>query len=414
MKKLSPLIITFLVFFIFTATSHAASNFDVTRSTENQEITNNFEAIEDLFDAVEQQSFNSIVGYTQQSAANATLNIRGLSASINYLANSSALTFQVPSLGISKTFSNFNTRQENEDDFEAYIENNADGILTKMLQKMVATTASDPVAGNPNSLMSTMATADFDAAYDMASTSGEKQTKAEAEKKKETKREIGLEIGRFSSNGVEKNLLTLPLAYTHYFEDPRKKLRLSSPLSYIETNGSKAYKASFGATLNYPMNEQWSLIPAVRLGILGSQDMGSAALVYSGSLTSMYQHSYKDMSLMFGNMLSVMTTADLKIEAHELPYDISNQVMKNGISVEKPIGYKVLGKMASTEFSIANTQFFGDDLYIDNYTDLAVSIGTRKRVTGSSATDDSLHIGVTYTIGQHGYKGGKLNFGYRF
>lgn len=412
MKRFHPLLISLLLFFIVTDVIYAADNFRVRLDSEGQSIDNTYDAIEDLFEAVEQESFGNIAGYNQNSAALATIDVRGVAASVRYLNGSSALIFRIPSVGINKIFNSFATRQQNEDDFEAYLENNVDNVLTKTLQKLVATTAADPVAGNPDSLMSTMATADFDAAYDLASSS--QQNKTDTKKVAKDKREIGLQVGRSSSDGVEKTMLTLPLAYTHYFEDPRKKLRLSSPLSYVETNGSKAYKASFGATLNYPMNEKWSLVPSVRLGVLGSEDLGSAALVYSGSLASVYQRPYKDMNLMFGNMLSLMTTATLKIRSHELPYDISNQVIKNGISIEKPISYKVLGKKASTEFSIANTQFFGDDLYIDNYTDLAISIGTRKRVTGASEADNSIHVGLTYTIGQHGYQGGKLNFGYKF
>lgn len=415
MKKFSHKIIATSLLSICFSSVYAADNFGTSIMIQgvNSPFNDSYDSIEALLDAVEQDHLGTLPGYTNTVAATATLNIRGIEAIVGYEQDSANLRFSVPSLGIEENFGNFATREENEDAFEEYLESNVDGILTKMLQKMVATTATDPVAGNPNSLMSTMASADFNAAYDMASGSEKKQNETKTEETRK-KLEAGLEVGRFSANGVSKNILTLPVSYTHYFEDPNKRLKLSAPLSYVETNGSKSFKGSFGAALSYPVNEKWAVIPAARVGLLASEDMGSAAVVYSGSLTSLYQFPYKDMSFIIGNMVNVMTTGDIKIEDKELSYDLSNQVIKNGVSIEKPIDYKMLGKLSSVEFSLANTQFFGDDLYIDNYTDLAVSLGTRQRVKGSSETDNSIHVGLTYTVGQHGYSGGKLNFGYKF
>lgn len=394
--------------------SYAADNFNVIINTENQTINDGFNTFEEIFDAIEQNRFNQITGYTNQSAATVNINLRGIDALVKYDQNSSILNFSIPSI-VDKTF-NEGTRTLNENALEDFLKKNQDGTLTKILQKAAAETATDPVAGNPDSLMSTMALADFNAAHDMATfnTKREKQVNA-AGKSDNNKLEIGLEAGRSSANnGVEKNLLTLPLSYTHYFDDPRKQLKISSPLSYVETNNSKSYKGSLGAALSYPINGQWTLIPAARVGVLGSKDLGTATAIYSGSLTSLYHFSYKNMNVMVGNMLSIIQTADLKIEDYELSYQLSNQILKNGISVERPMNYKVLGKKASSEFSISNTQFFGDNLHIENHTDLALSIGTRKRVGGASATADSMHVGITYTIGEHGYNGGKLNFGYKF
>lgn len=409
-KRHSPTVVLSL-FFLCSSVYAADDNFVVMIDTEGQMLTDRFDTFEEIFDAIDQNRFDQITGYTDQSAALTNINIRGVEAIVRYDQNSSILNFSIPSV-IDKTF-NEGTRDLNEDALEDFLKKNQDGVLTKILQEAVAETPSDPVAGNPDSLMSTMASADFNAANDMAFDTREKQV-GEEEKADNNALEIGLEYGRSSANGVEKNLLTLPLSYTHYFENPRKQLKISAPLSYVETNNSKSYKGSLGAALSYPMNDKWTLIPAARIGFLGSKDLGTAAGVYSGSLTSLYHFPYKDMNLMIGNMVSVIQTADLKIEDYDLSYELSNQVVKNGISIEKPLKYKMLGKKASSEFSISNTQFFGDDLHIENYTDLAFSLGTRKRVDGASARADSLHVGVTYTVGDHGYKGGKLNFGYKF
>lgn len=415
MNKLLLFLFITLPLYLFPSSVSAEENFTVTMTSGSDLFTDSFSSIDELFDSIELDNFNNVLNsYNDSSAALATLDIRGVSASIEYIQNKTKLIFRVPSLGIEKEFSAFNSRVDNENDFEEYIKNNADGILTKMLNRMVSETALDPVAGNPNSLTSSMATADFNTASSIASNIQKKKNSSSQAASKKSNLEVGLEAGSFSVNGIQKTLLTLPVSYTHYFEDPRKQLRLSAPLSFIETNGSKSYKASFGGALSHPMNDNWSLTPALRIGFLASQDLGSAAVVYSGSVTSLYRFPYEDMSFTIGNMLGVMNTLDIELEDHEAPYDISSQVSKNGITIEKPIGYKILGKMGSMEVSLANTQFFGDKLYIESYTDLAMSIGTRKRVGDADPTENSMHFGLTYTFGQHDYKGGKLNFGYKF
>jgi hypothetical protein len=61
---------------------------------------------------------------------------------------------------------------------------------------------------------------------------------------------------------------------------------------------------------------------------------------------------------------------------------------------------------------VVNTQIFGDAVYIDNYTDFAVSFGTEASRNG--LTWDAIRIGFTYTVGNEGYQGGQINFGYQF
>jgi len=175
---------------------------------------------------------------------------------------------------------------------------------------------------------------------------------------------------------------------------------LSAPISYIDINGSKVFKVSGGAAYTRPMNEKWTVIPAFRVGLTGSDDMAIGATTVSATVTNQYEFSHKNKHITLSNMLGLMTSLDYSIGDFNSYYDVDNQVIKNGITVEYPLTYKMFGGETSMEF--------------DNYTDIAVSMGTRRKVGGKDNTQDSMQLGFTFTTGKRGYRGGKINFGYKF
>ena len=66
----------------------------------------------------------------------------------------------MPSAGIERTFTGA-TRDEAQDAVTDYFKGSGGSDVTKVLQAAVRETAIDPVAGNPDSLMSLMGEADF-------------------------------------------------------------------------------------------------------------------------------------------------------------------------------------------------------------------------------------------------------------
>ena len=107
-------------------------------------------------------------------------------------------------------------------------------------------------------------------------------------------------------------------------------------------------------------------------------------------------------------MIGTMQAKGLESNGVNIDYSLSNQVIKNGFAVEAPSGIRLAGKQTSWEASIANTYLMGDALYINNYYDLALSLGTVK------VNNNSLRLGMTYTQGDHGYSKFNMNFGYQF
>lgn len=371
-------------------------------------IRDSYESLDKLLDATKQKNLLTnpeLEGYEQdKSQASIHIDLRGIDAFIDYAANDSMLVFTIKSLNIHEEFDEQSTRVGNENDFKDYINDNKNGILDEITKALVKTDSLDPVTGG-NGLLQEMVAEDSSTAYDLVKGADKGLTKGYG---------AGLVAGHFSTADHSQTLITLPLSYTHYFEDPRKKLKLTAPISYINVNGSKAYKGSVGVSYTMPMNDKWTLIPAARLGLVGSNDMGSSAAMASASVSNLYEVPYGDNHITLSNMVGALTTLDVKLGSLESPYDLNNQVIKNAVSVEIPQRFKMFGGKTSLEVTLANTQFFGEDLYIDNYTDIAVSMGTRRKVGGKDNSQDSIHLGLTYTLGKHGYKGGKVNFGYKF
>jgi len=350
-----------------------------------------FTDINDLIDASQQSSLAiNLDGYNQASAAEILIRLGDKNARIDYAANSTELVFTFGECDIPNETFNEGSRERNEEAFRDFVDNNRQNLLD---------------CTNSNSGTETVITGiDNWAGSDIGKDADDEESGTA----------VGLSVGRYSIGNQNHNVLTIPISYTHYFEEEGRKLRLSAPISYIDINGSKVFKVSGGAAYTRPMNEKWTVIPAFRVGLTGSDDMAIGATTVSATVTNQYEFSHKNKHITLSNMLGLMTSLDYSIGDFNSYYDVDNQVIKNGITVEYPLTYKMFGGETSMEFSLANTQFFGTKVFVDNYTDIAVSMGTRRKVGGKDNTQDSMQLGFTFTTGKRGYRGGKINFGYKF
>ncbi|MDH5525177.1 MAG: hypothetical protein OEY01_14470 [Desulfobulbaceae bacterium] len=402
-KLLTAVVLAFLV----ATPAHARDLFSLTAESEGETVTVTFDAIEDIVDAVDSSSLDALVNaYTPTSVATLTLDIRGLPATVSYPGAGTTLIFTVPSLNISESFTGA-TRDASQQLFEDFLESDGAGILKKILQQLAATTPIDPVAGNPSSLMAVMGAADFDNGTDF---SGDQPAGGEQVSNRNTLG-LGLRYGSYSAGDYDQSVYTLPIKYTFRLDsDPSKQLILDIPISYVDTEGGKSYAAALGLGYRLPINNQWSLTPAVRVGGAGSVDLGSAAVIYSGSLTSNYNFNWDEIKVAIGNMAAQFKTTSISAGDYSIDYDLNNTMIKNGIGFEGQTDYTIFDKPTSWHFDVAHSAFFGDDLYVDSYLDISMSYGTK----ATNAVLDNLRIGLTYTVGNNSYDGGRINFGYTF
>lgn len=380
--------------------------FNLTATVPGETSAISFDNISDAIDAVDDESLQNILTtYTSVSATNIVLDVRGLPATVNYAANSTTLVFEVPSLGIHEEFTG-ETRDDSQSLFEDFLKENGDGILRKMLQELAATTPIDPVAGNPNSLMAKMGSADFGMGTDIGNGQVSKTVSSE-----NALTLLALRFGSYSAGPYTQDVYTWPINYTYRFKsDPRKELLIDIPLTYIDTEGGKSYSTSLGVGFRFPATDNWSLTPAARIGSTGSIDLGSAAIIYSGSLVSNYNMFWGDNKISIGNMVAEFKTESINVDDYSIDYDLTNTMIKNGIGITTPLSYKILGKSTSFEANVALTDFFGDEVYIDHYFDFAVSYGTH----GTETEADNLRFGLTITVGNNSYNGFMINCGYTF
>ncbi|SMP34782.1 hypothetical protein SAMN06265373_11095 [Shimia sagamensis] len=351
--------------------------------------------------------------YTTTSTATVLGDFRGVDYSLVYPDSGSTLRFSIPDLDISQTFSE-QTRELSEDALDDYLVSNQDGILTRIGELLVQTTATDPVAGNPTSLQANMISSDFGLGSGFGG-SGSVKVNDDNTVEESAGGIPGLaaRLGRFSVDGADGTVIELPISYVKPLADPRWAVVLEMPLTYVDIGGSQSYSASLGGGLRIPVLDNWSLTPSLRVGGVGSDDFGAFAYMYSGSLTSSFRFNALGLDFNLGNMLSYISTTGSPGSGEKSPdYDLQNTVARNGLSASGRTTWRLFDQPTTWEASIVNTQIFGDDVYIDNYTDFAISLGTERSQNG--LTWDAARLGITYSIGNHGYKKVNVNFGYQF
>lgn len=396
----------------------AADNFSVTVTSNGVTTTASAGTLEDFVDlGLSSTSYEDLnPAYTDTSPATGDLNYRGLPITVAFPSAGPELVFSVPELGITETFAAQSTRDGNGEDLEDFLRNDEDGVLSQILNYFVENTGTDPVAGNPASLQGNMVASDFGVGTGLGSGNGSRADRADAGGGDGRRNVYGAaaRFGRFSVDGNDIDSITLPLSFVRPLEDPRYAVIIDLPLTYVETNGAASVAGSLGLGMRVPITTRWTLTPLLRAGATGSIDLGSVAALYSGSLSSSYRFDVGSTEVNIGNMLSYITTQSLSraVDDFDVDYDLENTVTRNGVGLSGPLGYDLFGIATTWQASVVNTQIFGDAVYIDNYTDFAVSFGTEASRNG--LTWDAIRIGLTYTVGNQGYQGGQVNFGYQF
>lgn len=151
--------------------------------------------------------------YTSNSSVLALVNFRGLGTVIEFEANSSELIFRIPGKDFEVRFDG-ETRDESQEQFEDWLKgefNSAEAprkSLTRLLQILVAVSPVDPVAGNPNSLMTRMVIDDFNQGITGPFISS--KTPLPGQKNNFS---IGGEVGFFNAGPYDGETFSIPISY---------------------------------------------------------------------------------------------------------------------------------------------------------------------------------------------------------
>jgi hypothetical protein len=363
--------------------------------------TNNAESFIDLLGNNGLQSL--FANYTTSSQAVIDASLRGVPARLSYDFGSNALRLVIPSANVDETFIGAN-RDESQDLALEWLKGRGGDALTRVLRQAVATTSIDPVAGNPNSLMSQMGASDFGSALGLGGNGGGRYG-------------FGARFGSYSANGYDTDVYTLPLS-TSFDLDAGRALLVDVPLTLSTTQDAQSYSGSVGVGVRLPIDFgqpdtlRWSLTPMLRAGGVGSLDIGAVGGIWSASLTSSLQWQARPGTrLTLGNMASRLQTLPVNVGGYNVSYELTNYMFRNGVIVTQDVGTWFNRNVQATVFAV-DTRFTGDELFIKNYQEYGgyLSFGQ----SNAGGTSLPLSIGITLMQADQGYRGFMLNLGSSF
>lgn len=218
----------------------AADLFAVDVSSGGQSAHLASSSAEDTLDSLETARLSQTITYTGTEQASAAVNFRGLGMTLSYpAAGSRQLVFEVPSLGISRTFDGAGAsvpeaRDDAQDQLVEFLKTG--NLLGQIMKELARVSPVDPIAGNPNSLQSRMVAQDFDGGF--SSVASNLAAAPQAGARTPNLIGIGLQYGGYKQDDLQSNAVTLPLSYTiRSSSDAGHQLNIRLPLTVVETDG---------------------------------------------------------------------------------------------------------------------------------------------------------------------------------
>ncbi len=385
---------------MFSLSSFAAI-FDVVLTINGQRVTKGYHKVEDVIDAINAKSLlTEFPSYNPATdAVSIAVNFRGLPMTMNYSAGGTVMTLSIPDLGITQTFSGADRDASNQA-FKDWLKKSGGATLDKILKKLAEVSPNDPVAGNPNSLMTKMVNSDFSTGQASATSNKEQSLKNAAS--------FGVSYGKFKLGNEDTSSFTLPMSYEINFAN-ENRLTINLPFTYVKVGDAQSFSLASSFIYTIKVTDKWKLSPGFGTGIVGSVDLGSMGQIVSGSITSDYIFTLPRGTLNLTNMAGRYETIKIKVKDYSSNPKIQNTVIKNGLLYSLPHPFFFNWK-AESEFFITDTRFLGDKLYMQSFQEFGASIGSDK---SSTSLTSFLRFGATYLYSKQ-VKGYMANFGYSF
>lgn len=360
----------------------------------------------DLSRELKSTSIESLIPfYTPISPVGIDINLRGILALTAFPANSTTLIVQIPQTGTTQTFTG-GTREESIRLFKDFIRDG--GKKHELLRAYAKYSPIDPIAGNPNSLLASMAQSDYllgrlsplsgcDSCWSAQPIVHQFQA--------------GMDGVRGFSKGFETTTVSLPLRYS-YSPDGNLAIIIDAPFTYFRNDGASSLFGSLGVGFRYPINHEWSLTPTLRLGAGGSMDLCTAGCFVSAGIMSVYNYKLFDYVLSMTNYAGYYTSTNCWLTGINFNYRLQNYIFKNGLSFTTCKGFNLCERPLNFCVSFVDSYFTGHRLFIKHYDEVDVSIFTT--CLNPYIDYDCLSLGFGYQFGEKGYQGYCLNMAYQF
>ena len=410
-----------VIFMILVSISYADDlfNVEVTNYTNGNSFKAGFSTVSDTFDQLDVDEIKKEIGYSETDKLGALIDFRGLPVELTFSGGSTKLTLDIPDIGVHEVFSG-SSRDDSVEAMKDWLKSNGSKAVEDMMKKLAEVSPVDPLAGNPNSLMATTVTNDFDIGFTNTAT---KLSSAISSSATGTTSANDMMVSASYNNvevdGKKSKLYTLPLSYSINFDRNRdEKVIFYIPVTYTEVEGAKGMSLGFKVGYQRPVTEDWTLTPTIGYSATGSVDLGTLAQLGSTSLISCYDfHPTDSLTLSMGNMIGYYTT--VKLYSGEYAYDpgISNTVFRNALMLDIPTDSFI--NHTSFEIFVIDTRYTGTKLYIDTYQEYGIAYGfdrISEELLGENLkmlSKKSFKVGVTY-LNADKADGFKINLGYVF
>ena len=342
--------------------------------------TNSFLEVGDLFsDQALEELFGPDYSAGRTGVA-ANLDLRGVAANLTYFADGnpegvdpSWLVFEIPSAGIRYEFDG-TSRDQSESEFQDWLEGQAGQgeELSLLLKEFTEFSPVDPVAGNPNSLESRILDGDFDLGG-MGPFLGDFP---EGTEDFPNLWKVDFNFGYFGAGPYSGESYELDLAFGW---NPSRRLSVLTDLAFmfsVVEGEALTGIGHFGLGLQARMMEWWNLSLVARGGIAASVDVGAVGAMYSVSLVSHLRYPIREYWFEMRNMVGVANSIDgIEIEGLELNYDLTNVVLKNGISINREFSLGSSSRPLRASLFFTQTGYFVDELWLKYTHELGLGIG---------------------------------------
>ncbi len=381
---------------------------------ESDSFQRTYHVARDFFDDMSHAGFTRLFpDYSINSIVQSTNIYNGLATNLSFpVSGSSKLIFEIPKLGITRTF-NERTRGQSTNALEHYLRNDINGTASKIARYQIGNTGTSPLAGNPASLQGQLVNSNFDNAA-RASWPTDARPHPFA---------VGVGGGIYRQQDVNTSIVIIPISQAISIDSdhPGRKLLLNGQFNHVTIGQAESFQGSVGLGYAHPLTDNWSLVPSVNYGAIGSVDLYNLGQIFSTTLTNNYRFKLGDYTLSTANMFGYYQTLPLNVAGVHSNPDITNYVLKNGFFVDKILPFTAFGHRLNAKGLFTDTQFFGSAVFIRQFNEVGLQIDSVDKVqwldTLSFGLADALSLSAKYMFSienPDNFEGYEIGIGYSF
>lgn len=278
---------------------------------------------------------------------------------------------------------------------------------TQIVQSAVATSISDPVAGNPLSLLPMMVAADYLAASaPSGGMLGVNQPRTGG-----WRFNIGLNANLATGGNADTQQISAPLRASYYMARTATEIFLDAPISWVSISSVDLFQGSAGLGVRQRLlsgaRYEWNATLGARWGIAGSQAYGRGSAAIGGSISSDFRFALPaSYTLAITNTVAYYQTEPVNYGGGAVKYDLQNQFYRNGVTIARPIGQTQSGLPLQGGLTFVQTNITGDRSRVDSWQEYGVMVA----MGGSLPT----RFSATYMNGNNNFQGFRFGFSTAF